>query len=228
MCAVRFEIPRLLAIFADKNFIIFSQLFFIFKLFLNFNIMKATFKPVIYSAIITLSAFLAVIYTSCKQDKCKAISCAYGGACVDGVCHCLAGYEGLSCETISRDKFVGLYNVQEQGSISPLRQYPIAIENDPLDVTKVQIKNLYNFFNTTPVTGVVNGDTLTIPNQQLLGKVVFGTGYVHYTKQYSSGPVTAVSMRYEVVDSASGNRIVDDFGYYSDLDTSKPSNWTKY
>ena len=189
--------------------------------------MKTTLKTVFLSALTTASAFVAVVYTSCKEDKCKAIACAYGGACSDGVCICLPGYEGTSCETISRDKFVGFYNVQEQGTISPLREYSIAIDIDAADVTKVNIRNLYNYFNPQIISGVINGDTLTIPNQQYMGKVVFGKGYIYYTPQYGTGPIAAISMQYEVVDSMSMNHVVDDFGFYSNLDNSKPSNWVK-
>jgi len=188
--------------------------------------MKVTLKSIIYSAVLTLSAFAAVVYTSCKQDKCKAIVCAYGGACVDGVCHCMPGYEGTSCETISRDKFIGFYNVQEQGTISPYRQYPIAIESDPTDVTHVHIKNLYNYFGI--VIGIVSGDVLTIPNQQLQTKVVVGAGSFSTTQGGSTGPSSFVTMSYEVIDSASGNKIIDDFGYYGSIDHSKPSLWSKY
>lgn len=193
--------------------------------------MKATFKPVLFSILITLTAFAAVLYTSCKQDKCKSISCAYGGACVDGVCKCLPGYEGSNCETITRGKFIGLYQVHETGTLSPERQYAIGIENDNLDVTQVSIKNLYNYFYPAVVKANVIGDTLIIPNQQLMGKVVFGRGYIYYTQQYGAGPVAAISMRYEIIDTAAGVHTtgkVDDFGFYSDLDNSKPSLWAKY
>ena len=184
--------------------------------------MKANFKPLLLSSFLILSAFFAVIYASCKQDNCKAISCAYGGLCNDGVCKCLPGYEGTNCETITRKRFVALWSVKEQGTVTPLRQYPLGIENDT-SVTVVLIRNLYNYFNGQKIRANVQGDTLIIPNQQLMGKIVFGKGYIHSTTAF--GLNSAISIRYEVIDTAT--QLVDDFGYYSDLDNSNPSEWAK-
>ena len=185
--------------------------------------MKATLKPILLSSILTLSAFVAVIYSSCQPDKCKAISCAYGGVCDNGVCKCLPGYEGTNCETITRSKFIGSYQVHETGTITLERQYPLAIEPDA-DINYVKIKNIYNYFIAPSVRALVQGDTITIPNQQLLGKVIFGKGYITSANGYGTGSV--ITMRYEVVDSVN-NLIVDDFGYYANIYNSSASLWTK-
>lgn len=185
--------------------------------------MKATLKPILFTTVVTLSAFFAVLYTSCKQDKCKAIACAYGGVCDDGVCKCLPGYEGANCETITRSKFLGSYQVHEMGTITVDRQYAMAIEADP-DINYVQLKNIYNYFTGPTIRASVKGDTMIIPNQQVLGKVIFGKGYIYSTNGYGSGSV--ITMKYEVVDSAN-NLIVDDFGFYANIDNSKASLWTK-
>ena len=183
--------------------------------------MKNTLKPLLYSSIILLSVLFAAMYTSCTPDKCKAIACAYGGTCNEGSCKCQPGYEGSNCETITRKKFIGLWAVKEKGSVTPLRQYPISIEGDSA-VTGVLIKNLYNFFNNQKVRAIVMGDTVVIPNQQLMGKVIFGKGYIHST---GIGNNNTITMRYEVIDVAT--QLVDDFGYYADIDFSDPSEWTR-
>jgi hypothetical protein len=54
-----------------------------------------------------------------------------------------------------------------------------------------------------------------------MGKVVFGKGYI---LSVAPGVNNAISMRYEVIDVVS--QVVDDFGYYSELDESKPSDWS--
>ena len=184
--------------------------------------MKTTLRPLLFSALAIIAVFFAVVYSSCNPDKCKAISCAYGGTCNDGECKCLPGYEGTNCETITRSKFVGLWSVKEQGTVTPLRQYPLGIENDSA-VTVVLIKNLYNYFNGQKIRALVQGDTLIIPNQQLMGKVVFGKGYIHSTTAF--GVNSAISMSYEVIDTAT--QLVDDFGFYSSLDNSNPSEWAR-
>lgn len=155
-------------------------------------------------------------------DKCKNVTCANGGACdtATGACVCPAGYQGATCEIVTRAKFLGNWTVTEKGSISTATTYTITIAagtNAP-DVT---ISNFYNFF-TQPIKGYVVGDTLYIPNQALQGKVVFGIGPILSNTTY--GPYGAISMCYEVIDTATN--IPNDFGYYPP-DLSNPSSWHK-
>lgn len=185
--------------------------------------MKAILRSVIFT-VFSLAGVFAIVHTSCKEDKCKAIVCAYGGNCTDGTCTCLPGYEGPNCETITRNKFVGGYQVHETGTITLERQYPIAIEQDA-EVNYVNIKNLYNFFGNPSVRALVRGDSIFIPNQQILGKIIFGRGSITPAPT-GFGTSSIITMRYEVVDSVNNN-IVDDFGYYPDIYFSKASLWTK-
>jgi len=46
--------------------------------------MKTPLKTIFFSALATLTIFLAVAYTSCNRDKCKTIVCANGGVCNEG------------------------------------------------------------------------------------------------------------------------------------------------
>ena len=183
--------------------------------------MKGILRPFLVSALTLGSMLFAVIYTSCTPDKCKAIACAYGGSCEEGACKCRAGYEGPTCETVTRSKFLGFWSVKEQGSVTPLRQYPLSIEKDTA-VTGVFIKNIYNYFSTQKVRAYVQGDTIIIPNQQLMGKVIFGKGYL---SSVAPGNNNVITMKYEVIDVAT--QLVDDFGYYHDVDKSEASIWSK-
>lgn len=183
--------------------------------------MKGIFKPLIVTTVVLCGILFAAVHFSCNPDKCKAIACAYGGTCSEGSCKCLPGYEGTNCETITRKKFVGFWAVKEKGSVTPLRQYPLSIENDST-VTGVLIKNLYNFFSSQKVKAYVQGDTIIIPNQQLMNKVVFGKGYI---SSVAPGVNNTIVMKYEVIDVPSQR--VDDFGYYYAIDSSQASVWTK-
>ena len=187
--------------------------------------MKATLKPVILSAVVTLSALFAIIYTSCTKDKCQAIACAHGASCNQGACICQPGFTGTNCETATKDKFLAQWGVQEQGSVTAASQYALNIVKTNSD-TVVYIQNLFNYFNKN-ITAYVHNDTLIIPNQQLMGYVVFGKGYIYSTPLY--GANSAIAMSYEVVDTASAapNQWVDDFGYYTVIDHSSASIWTK-
>jgi hypothetical protein len=187
----------------------------------NFAILMNTpFRRILITSLAAVSTVLSIGYVSCNRDKCKTIVCANTGVCDGGKCICPSGYEGSNCETISRNKFLGNWRVFEKGSTSNAAQYGISIQASG-KVTDVVIRNFNNFFET-PVKGYVNGDTLTIPNQEMEGKVVFGNGYIYSTNTYTQ--FGAISMTYEVIDTITN--IPDDYGFYAP-DGSAPSAWNK-
>jgi hypothetical protein len=182
--------------------------------------MNTPLKKILAPVLIVISGFFSVVYFSCNRDKCKTIVCANGGVCSQGACTCPSGYQGTNCETVSRYKFLGEWQVFEKGSISNSASYPISISASN-NITDVSITNFFNYFET-PIRGYVVGDTLYIPNQQYEGKVVFGVGYIYSNNTY--GQYGAISMRYEVIDTATN--VPDDFGFYGP-DLSAPSAWNK-
>ena len=186
--------------------------------------MKTPLKTLLISSLVTFAAFFSVLYVSCNRDKCKTIVCANNGVCNQGTCICPSGYGGNNCETILRQKFIGNWQVFEKGSTTLASQYLLSVMEGP-KITDVIIKNFYNYFNPSVIKGYVagvNGDTLYIPNQQLMGKITFGVGYIYTTTTY--GQFGQISMSYEVVDTATN--IPNDFGYYP-ADLSAPSSWNK-
>jgi len=111
--------------------------------------------------------------------------------------------------------------VKEDGSVTEPAEYSFVIEPDT-SATMVKLKNFYNYFKQ-PVMAKVKGDTITIPNQQIDGKVVFGKGFIYTdTLCVLSGKI---SMRYKIIDVAT--QLVNDFGVYSNLNGSAPSDWSK-
>jgi len=58
-------------------------------------------KTFLLTALLTLFAFSAVLYTSCHKDKCSGVTCYNGGACNNGNCLCPTGYYGSKCENSS-------------------------------------------------------------------------------------------------------------------------------
>jgi hypothetical protein len=162
---------------------------------------------------------VVLLSPSCMPDKCKTIVCANGGVCNDGVCNCVSGYTGTTCDTVCRDKFLGIWNVTETGTATGARSYSLKIEKDTF-VTGVVIINMYNYF--TPIKGIIHLDTIIIPNQQKQGHVVVGTGYITTSKLY--GENGSITVSYEVTDTAT--ELVDDFGVYTPLiHSSTPSVW---
>jgi len=55
-------------------------------------------KAIIITTILTLLSFGAIIYTSCRKDRCKRLVCQNGGTCNDGFCICPSGYTGTYCQ----------------------------------------------------------------------------------------------------------------------------------
>jgi hypothetical protein len=157
---------------------------------------------------------------NCEFRSCP--TCLNNGYCdtTTGSCICPIGYEGTNCNTYSRNKFLGSWQVFEKGSTSPAAQYAVTIVSDT-GINGISIQNFFNYF-TTSVRGYVSGDSLYIPAQHLMGKEVFGKGFIYTTTTY--GTFGSMSVYYEVIDSATS--IVDDFGYFSD-DLSSPSAWDK-
>lgn len=160
--------------------------------------MKARLKTIVLSALGAMAAFSAVTYSSCNNDKCKAIVCAYGGTCNEGKCICQSGYEGAQCETITRNRYLDVWQVLEKGTISTsAAQYAVAIEAGP-NITDVTIKNFNN-----KVKGLVNArvknDTLFIPLQKVDGLELQGIGYIAADKYYmtTGKMIVRYSIKYE-------------------------------
>lgn len=187
--------------------------------------MKKSFNTILIAAITVFSVFITLSNSSCNRDKCKTIVCANGGVCSGGICTCPTGYEGTNCETVSRDKFTGNYQVIEKGSITESAQYGtvIAADPDPNKISYVQILGFWNYFTNVQIEAYVNGDTITIPNQNIQGHVVVGYGYFFYSTTYSQ--YGNINLYYKVIDTATNQ--VFDYGFYS-TDHTKPSLWEKH
>lgn len=172
--------------------------------------MKARLKTIVLTALGALSVFSAVTVSSCNEDKCKAIVCAYGGVCSDGTCTCLPGYEGPQCETVNRQRYLGNWTITENGSLTDAAQYTISVEKAE-NITEVRIKNFRNFF-PDDIRGFVKHDTLYIPQQtsvvENLTYTIVGSGVI--TSEPPYGQYGKLVVKYKVTDA---NGLVDDFAY---------------
>ncbi len=187
--------------------------------------MKFNIKGLFLSALTSVAVVSGIFYTSCRPSgndgACAAIACAHGGSCDRGSCVCPTGYEGANCEITTRDRYLGGWRVAEKGTVTAAREYQVAIETSSIDAAHVNLKNVYNYF-TVPISAYVVKDTIIIPNQQLQGKIIFGKGYIDTVGGNTANKITLL---YEVIDAST--QLVDDFGYYHDIDGSDGSVWSK-
>ncbi len=183
--------------------------------------MKTSFKTILLSALSAIAVFTVISVTSCDNDKCKAIVCAYNGVCNDGICTCPSGYEGPQCEKIMRDKFEGIYQVLEKGTTSQTAQYAVSVEKGE-EITDVRIKNFRNIF-IDAVSAYVKSDTIFIPEQTVDERwVVKGVGIIEADQYY--GAHGRLVLRYNVRDlDLPENDPLDDYG----LQAGAPSIWNK-
>jgi hypothetical protein len=134
-------------------------------------------KNILVASILTVSAFTATIMTSCNPDACNDVVCANAGVCEDGSCKCPVGYEGTTCETISREKFIKSWSASDVTGANTL-VYTCAIASGTL-INNVIVSNKFSddyFVNN--INATVNGSTITITSQQpdADGYAVAGTG----------------------------------------------------
>lgn len=181
--------------------------------------MKTCLKTIVLATLSTVVVFTGLTYTSCNPDKCKAITCAYGGVCNDGDCTCATGYEGSQCEKITRNKFVATWKVSEKGSLTNSQLYTLDIAAGAA-INEVVITN---FNNTIPhaykVQATVSQDTLYIPRQRLYGRVIEGRGYL--VPDVAFEEYGSMTVQYYVTDTATGR--TNDYGW----DIGLQSNWSK-
>lgn len=99
-------------------------------------------------AFLTISAVTVVVYTACNKNKCHNVTCLNQGVCDGGICVCPVGFEGGTCQTLSRDKFISNYNGGDSCGSTIANQYytPYSVQlltvlNKPLEMTLTNVLN---------------------------------------------------------------------------------------
>jgi hypothetical protein len=184
--------------------------------------MKKSVKLILLSALGMVSVLSVATLSSCKRDKCKAIACQHEGVCNDdGSCQCRPGFEGSMCEVTTRDKYTGVWQVDENGTSTGRHNYIVAIEHSLVkgaNYADVQITNMNNTINGR-VNATVQGDTIYIPTQTIDGKTIEGIGVLHNDTYY--GEHGALTLRYRIFYNDTKSE--SDYGYI----IGEPSEWHK-
>ncbi len=122
-------------------------------------------------ALILLLSTLTVLPSCKKDDPCDNVVCLNGGTCSDGSCTCATGYEGTTCETEIRAKFIGIYN----GTFScpgVNTTINMTISNSAIGITSVVFSD-----GADTWTGTVSGSSVSISTQTISGgTTISGSG----------------------------------------------------
>jgi hypothetical protein len=144
-------------------------------------------KSILVASILTVATFSATVFTSCNPDACKDVVCSNGGTCTDGTCACAVGYEGTNCDTESKAKFLKNWTASDlQTGSSVPTPYSCVIATGA-GITNVIIASTFaDDFFVNNITATVNGNTITIGNQEpdSDGYKVSGSG------TYTNGSIT--------------------------------------
>ena len=122
-----------------------------------------------------------------------------------------------------RDKFKGIYVVNEDGSLSGINQYPTSIVSGD-QINQVRIKNFKNIVQQD-VIGTVQADTLIIAYQQLDtdNYAVEGWATIKDNNPLSQHYYQQAVMNFYYKFTNLNNNEVDEFG----SNGAAPSNWAK-
>lgn len=119
-------------------------------------------------------SILLLTFVACDNQSCENVRCPFGRTCVLGDCLCPAGYEGDNCNILSRDKYLGTYQVNENCANRPSGGFFFSTITIGSDDFKVNIGNMAN-------TGLfaeafVTGNFVQIPSQNLGATTISGSG----------------------------------------------------
>lgn len=137
------------------------------------------------------------------EDECitNDINCLNGGVCESGLCECAIGYEGDSCQTLMRAKFLGSWGVSDDCSQSGTATYSVTLTASPNAVNQVLISNFWDAF-TNSVVATVDSTTITIAEQEPDGDDFFVNG---------SGTLsgTTITITYNIEDRTGAQTVTD-------------------
>src|SRR5688500_18577317 len=116
-----------------------------------------------------LLAAVCTFFSACDDKSCDDVVCPYQNSiCISGDCTCAAGFEGTDCETETRQKYIGQYQVSESCTTSfgglQNQQFSSSINS----TSNPEIVTISNFSNRgIPVDATLASETyIGIASQQ--------------------------------------------------------------
>jgi hypothetical protein len=151
----------------------------------------------------------------CQFSGCFVTPCQNGGFCLADTCQCNNGFEGRFCEKLTKEKYLGAWTVNEDGSNSAPQQYDVTVTSGPSN-TQIFIQNFHNN-GTTDIYAFVDHDSFIIYQQNIGNGYVEGRGYFMNTN-----PAT-LKVKYYFQDFSGGGGS-DDFGWQTNA---APAVWNR-
>ena len=105
------------------------------------------------------------------ENKCVArrIKCDNNGVCDNGLCICVPGFEGDTCEITIRDRFLGNYFATDVCNTMGTLQYSMSIHSNSQILSVLFSSQLANSKFVDSVSATVEGNNLIINTQQVNG-----------------------------------------------------------
>lgn len=126
---------------------------------------------------IRLLAFIAsMIISSCNTEDTCDVPCVFG-TCINNSCNCSFGYEGDSCSVRTVDKYIGSWNGVDSCDTNNWG-YTATIAASSVLLNQIIISNFGRFGTTFTVVADVTGFTFTIPDQEVQGIKLSGSGAI--------------------------------------------------
>lgn len=103
------------------------------------------------------------------NDPCAWVTCGTNSSCVNGTCECDEGYEGVDCATVSRDRFLGSYLVDQTCDVGSDNYSMTVTTGGPIN--EIEFSDLGG--QGIGAIGVVDGSDVTVMSSANIG----GTPY---------------------------------------------------
>ena len=121
-------------------------------------------RSILITGFLAFFVFTCVVYTACHKDKCSNVNCANGGVCNGGDCLCPVGYEGATCEALSREKFIRTFNGHDLCNVSGLNrlhQYPLHFVSVPSKPQEFMLKDFIENPDDSATCTIRSADSFT-------------------------------------------------------------------
>ena len=89
--------------------------------------------------------------------------------------------EPLTAQPEPRDKFTGMWTVNEETNGSSSGSYPSIVVKDSANASQIRINNIFNLGNDIFVKALVAGNSLDINSQLAGGLIISGSGQFNGT-----------------------------------------------